>query len=89
MSWFGRKGQKSKNDEVAGPLSGGESNNPDKDQREWFEAKELAGTKRVGDKRYYKVVWANSKDLPTWEKAEDISEFLIRNYHLKHTLGVK
>jgi len=56
------------------------------DHRQWFAAKQLIGTKVERGQRYYKVEWEHPNDPPSWQLADDISEFLIQKYHSKYNM---
>jgi hypothetical protein len=55
------------------------------DKGEWCSAKKLIGVKRINGKRYYKVVWENPKDPPSWVAEEDVSDLLKQTYQIRHT----
>ena len=53
------------------------------EDRPWFTARELLGIKTINGRRHYKVAWEDAE--PTWECGDDISDFLIREFHIKRT----
>jgi len=55
------------------------------DERPWYDAEKIVGTKMVNHKRYFKIKWADPACGPTWEHEEDVSDALQREYFTKHT----
>lgn len=54
----------------------------------WRTAKRLLTSRRYNGKMYYRVQWLNSKHS-TWELAENISDALIREFHVSRTASGK
>ena len=52
---------------------------------EWYNAKQLAGVKKINGKRHYKVLWEDPKASPSWISEDNVSDLLKEMYHIKHT----
>ena len=53
-----------------------------------YEAEKLLQTRVRSGKREYLVKWKDGQGIEpkSWESSEDISDFLIRHYHITHTM---
>jgi len=55
----------------------------------WYRVINLIGVKLTGSKRYYKVVYANTKYKPEWIEESNVTDALKIEFHVKHTLNGK
>ena len=52
----------------------------------WVEAEKLTGMKLLNKKRFYRVIFKNKSLKPEWVSADDVSDCLKREFHIKRTL---
>jgi transposase InsO family protein len=67
---------------------GGVEADAEKSQK-WWPVKKLSGTKLMGKKRYYRVVWEKENEKPQWIDEKDIGSKLKIDYHKNYTLQGK
>jgi hypothetical protein len=67
---------------------GDEVDNGKKESQEWWPVKRLSGTKMMGKKRYYRVVW-DKDEKPQWIDEKDVGTKLKIEYHKSYTLQGK
>ena len=62
-------------------------NTPDTQVRagQWFDLVKLLGVKGSGPNKMYKVQWKGPEFSPSWERAENVSEFLKEQFHIRKT----
>ena len=53
---------------------------------EWYEAERILSMKRKGKEIWYKIKWKDPKYPHSWIQAQDVSEALKDNYHVRRTL---
>ena len=76
-------------DEQQGKAEPKQKKTVDKNQKDndgWYEAKRLLSAKMINNKRFYEVEWADGS-APTFEKEEDVTDFLKQEFHRTRTLG--
>ena len=68
------------------PMQPAELNPSQPEEERVYEAERLLGMKVRGGKKYYRVKWKQSLNLnPSWETEDNISDHLIRHFHIYHT----
>lgn len=53
---------------------------------QWHEADSLSGVKFVNKQRFYRVVWKDASQPPSWIPETDVSDCLKREFHIHRTL---
>ena len=73
----------SRSQDATGPTDSQSRTQPD--LSEWHEIEKLMACANYCGKKYYKVCWVNRQKGTTWKLAENISDNLKHEFHIKKT----
>ena len=66
-----------------------DNSNSTVDNGQWYEVERILSMKRKGKDILYKIKWKDPKYPHSWIPAQDVSEALKDNYHVRRTLTGK